>query len=124
MTVGRAIMTAFALVCAAAAQETVFFPTQDGGLIYADLYGTGNRGRSAHFRFVRNRTRNLREKRQKLDKPSTSGRIIAVLNRLADRLRLRRVDLREAVAYVRGFEQFLRRSYCVCASQSPRVESA
>ncbi len=28
----------------AAAQEHVSFPTQDGGLIYADMYGTGDRG--------------------------------------------------------------------------------
>jgi len=29
---------------AASAQEHVSFPTQDGGFIYADLYGTGDRG--------------------------------------------------------------------------------
>ena len=25
-------------------QQTVSFPTQDGGIIYADVYGTGERG--------------------------------------------------------------------------------
>ena len=44
MPVGRTITTAFALACVAVAQQTVSFPTRDGGLIYADLYGTGNRG--------------------------------------------------------------------------------
>ncbi|HSU60293.1 MAG TPA: alpha/beta fold hydrolase, partial [Bryobacteraceae bacterium] len=43
MPVGRTITTAFALACVAVAQQTVSFPTRDGGLIYADLYGTGNR---------------------------------------------------------------------------------
>jgi hypothetical protein len=32
------------LASAAAAQTSVSFPTEDGGLIYADLYGTGDQG--------------------------------------------------------------------------------
>ena len=32
------------LACIAAAQQHVSFPTQDGGLIYADRYGEGTRG--------------------------------------------------------------------------------
>lgn len=37
-------MAALALAGLAAAQERISFPTQDGGLIYADLYGEGGRG--------------------------------------------------------------------------------
>lgn len=35
-----------ALVCCqiASAQKTVSFPTEDGGVVFADLYGTGDRG--------------------------------------------------------------------------------
>lgn len=44
MAARRAIITAFAFVCVAAAQQTVSFPTEDGGMIYGDLYGTGARG--------------------------------------------------------------------------------
>jgi pimeloyl-ACP methyl ester carboxylesterase len=33
-----------ALTACAAAQEHVSFPTEDGGLVYADLYGSGRRG--------------------------------------------------------------------------------
>jgi dienelactone hydrolase len=40
----RAMLTAIALAGAALAQLGVSFPTQDGGLIYADMYGKGNRG--------------------------------------------------------------------------------
>ena len=40
----RAIIVALVLAGPAAAQERVSFPTQDGGLVYADLYGKGNRG--------------------------------------------------------------------------------
>jgi hypothetical protein len=40
----RATFVALALVGLAAAQENVSFPTQDGGLIYADVYGKGDRG--------------------------------------------------------------------------------
>src|SRR5271157_2662762 len=39
-----AILTWLALLEPAAAQRLVSFPTQDGGLVYADLYGTGARG--------------------------------------------------------------------------------
>lgn len=38
------ILMAFLLTGFAVAQEHVSFPTQDGGLIYADLYGTGGSG--------------------------------------------------------------------------------
>jgi pimeloyl-ACP methyl ester carboxylesterase len=34
---------AFLCAAGAAAQTTVSFPTEDGGLVYADLYGTGDR---------------------------------------------------------------------------------
>jgi pimeloyl-ACP methyl ester carboxylesterase len=44
MTSLFAILTAAALTAVAAAQQEVSFPTQDGGLIYADMYGKGNRG--------------------------------------------------------------------------------
>ena len=37
-------MAALVLAGFAAAQEPVSFPTQDGGLVYADLYGEGDRG--------------------------------------------------------------------------------
>jgi pimeloyl-ACP methyl ester carboxylesterase len=40
----RALLLALALTALAAAQPTVSFPTQDGGRIYGDLYGTGDRG--------------------------------------------------------------------------------
>ncbi|HEY6292474.1 MAG TPA: alpha/beta fold hydrolase [Terriglobia bacterium] len=40
----RAMAAALVLAGLAAAQEHVSFPTQDGGLIYADLYGKGDRG--------------------------------------------------------------------------------
>jgi pimeloyl-ACP methyl ester carboxylesterase len=38
-----AIIAAFLLVAFAAAQTTVSFPTDDGGLVYADVYGEGDR---------------------------------------------------------------------------------
>ena len=44
MTGLRAILTAVALAGVTAAQQSVSFPTQDGGLIYADLYGKSDRG--------------------------------------------------------------------------------
>lgn len=44
MTGYRAILIAVALTGVAAAQQTVSFPTQDGGLIYADMYGKSDRG--------------------------------------------------------------------------------
>jgi pimeloyl-ACP methyl ester carboxylesterase len=37
------ILSAFFLGNVAAAQSTISFPTEDGGLIYANLYGSGNR---------------------------------------------------------------------------------
>jgi pimeloyl-ACP methyl ester carboxylesterase len=44
MTVFHLVLTAAALAGVAAAQEHVSFPTQDGGVVYADVYGKGNRG--------------------------------------------------------------------------------
>jgi len=32
------------IACAAAAQKTVSFPTEDGGVVFADIYGAGERG--------------------------------------------------------------------------------
>ena len=40
----RALPVAFVLTRLVAAQQTISFPTQDGGRIYADLYGKGDRG--------------------------------------------------------------------------------
>jgi pimeloyl-ACP methyl ester carboxylesterase len=40
----KAMMLIFLLAGLAAAQEHVSFPTQDGGQIYADIYGKGDRG--------------------------------------------------------------------------------
>jgi hypothetical protein len=40
----RAIFTAVALAGVTVAQQGVSFPTQDGGLIYADMYGKSGRG--------------------------------------------------------------------------------
>jgi pimeloyl-ACP methyl ester carboxylesterase len=40
----RTILLIFLSVVSAGAQEHVTLPTQDGGLVYADLYGTGDRG--------------------------------------------------------------------------------
>jgi pimeloyl-ACP methyl ester carboxylesterase len=39
----RAILAAVALTGLATAQQVVSFPTQDGGLVYADMYGNGGR---------------------------------------------------------------------------------
>jgi len=44
MAVFRMALAAVALAGLTSAQEHVSFPTQDGGLIYADVYGTGDRG--------------------------------------------------------------------------------
>lgn len=41
---GAALALVLAAVSSAGAQELVSFPAQDGGLIYADLYGEGDRG--------------------------------------------------------------------------------
>ncbi len=43
MRAPRAVFTAVALAGLTAAQERVSFPTQDGGLVYADMYGNGDR---------------------------------------------------------------------------------
>ena len=43
MSALRALLLAFVLAKLAGAQQTISFPTQDGGRIYADLYGKGNR---------------------------------------------------------------------------------
>ncbi len=43
MSVLRALPLAVLLTGMAAAQQTISFPTPDGGRIYADLYGKGNR---------------------------------------------------------------------------------
>jgi pimeloyl-ACP methyl ester carboxylesterase len=40
----RVISAAFTLAAICFAQEHVSFPTQDGGIVYADLYGQGDRG--------------------------------------------------------------------------------
>jgi pimeloyl-ACP methyl ester carboxylesterase len=40
----RALLLSLLLTTLVAAQRTVSFPTQDGGLVYADLYGKGARG--------------------------------------------------------------------------------
>ncbi|HTU46172.1 MAG TPA: alpha/beta fold hydrolase [Bryobacteraceae bacterium] len=40
----RALLIAFALAAVGAAQEHVPFPTQDGGIVCADLYGKADRG--------------------------------------------------------------------------------
>lgn len=39
-----AIFAVFALASICLAQEHVSFPTEDGGIVYADLYGKGDRG--------------------------------------------------------------------------------
>ena len=43
MAAFRALVVAIALAGIAAAQQAVSFPTQDGGLIYGDMYGRGHR---------------------------------------------------------------------------------
>ena len=42
-TVSRAILAAVALASVCGAQQLVSFPTQDGGIVYADMYGKGER---------------------------------------------------------------------------------
>ena len=39
-----ALTVALLLGPAVAAQKTVSFPTEDGGVVYADIYGEGERG--------------------------------------------------------------------------------
>jgi pimeloyl-ACP methyl ester carboxylesterase len=43
MPVPRSLLLALVLAGLAAAQQTISFPTQDGGRVYADLYGNGDR---------------------------------------------------------------------------------
>jgi non-heme chloroperoxidase len=40
----RAVLASLLFLGSAAAQKRVSFPTQDGGLVYADMYGKGARG--------------------------------------------------------------------------------
>ncbi len=44
MLILRLVLASLLLAGLAAAQERVSFPTQDGGLVYADMYGQGDRG--------------------------------------------------------------------------------
>src|SRR5215469_13506612 len=44
MSLFHGLLNALALAGVAAAQQHVSFPTQDGGRIFADLYGKGERG--------------------------------------------------------------------------------
>jgi len=44
MIVFRALLATLLLARFAAAQEHVSFPTEDGGVVYADIYGKGERG--------------------------------------------------------------------------------
>src|SRR5947209_17283506 len=44
MAIFRLTLTTLAFASLAAAQEHVSFPTEDGGVIYADVYGKGDRG--------------------------------------------------------------------------------
>ena len=44
MRVLDAAIAAIALAPLTAPQESVSFPTEDGGIVYADVYGTGDRG--------------------------------------------------------------------------------
>ena len=43
-TLFRSIIATVMLTAVSTAQEHVSLPTQDGGLIYADVYGKGDRG--------------------------------------------------------------------------------
>ncbi len=43
MRLALAIISAFAFAVPVTAQQHVSFPAQDGGLVFADVYGTGNR---------------------------------------------------------------------------------
>jgi esterase/lipase len=44
MPIGKVAMVALVFVCSQEAQESVSFATQDGGVVYAHVYGTGDRG--------------------------------------------------------------------------------
>jgi len=40
----KAVIVALLLARGVAAQKTISFPTEDGGVVYADIYGEGDRG--------------------------------------------------------------------------------
>ena len=44
MYILKALMATLVLAWSAVAQQQVSFPTQDGGIVYADMYGKGERG--------------------------------------------------------------------------------
>jgi len=44
MYILRALLATLLIAGSAAAQQQVSFPTQDGGVVYADMYGKGERG--------------------------------------------------------------------------------
>ena len=44
MPIGKAAIAALNFLCVGERQEGVSFATQDGGVVYADVYGTGDRG--------------------------------------------------------------------------------
>ena len=44
MFIFRTLLATLLLTMFAAAQEHVSFPTDDGGVVYADVYGKGERG--------------------------------------------------------------------------------
>jgi dienelactone hydrolase len=44
MPIFRVVIATLVVAGFAATQEQVSFPTQDGGVVYADVYGTGDRG--------------------------------------------------------------------------------
>jgi pimeloyl-ACP methyl ester carboxylesterase len=44
MFILRALLATLLLAGLAAARQQVFFPTQDGGVVHADIYGKGDRG--------------------------------------------------------------------------------
>jgi alpha/beta superfamily hydrolase len=44
MRLALAVISALAFAVTATAQQHVSFPTQDGGIVFADVYGSGNRG--------------------------------------------------------------------------------
>jgi alpha-beta hydrolase superfamily lysophospholipase len=44
MPICRAVLVAFLLQGLTAAQEPISFPTEDGGVVYANVYGRGHRG--------------------------------------------------------------------------------
>jgi alpha/beta superfamily hydrolase len=44
MSILKALLAILVLAWSVAAQQQVSFPTQDGGIVYADMYGKGDRG--------------------------------------------------------------------------------